>query len=120
MNSLIENYKNDKTLNITAGKQYLDYVNIKDICVLIFEILKDVKFSKIRGFHSYTVSSKKPKKIINLVKLINKILKKKLKIKIKKKYRENESFYPTKNYNNYPNWDLKCNFNEEIKKLFDK
>ena len=120
MNSLIENYKNDKTLNITAGEQYLDYVNIKDICLLIFKILKDVKFSKIRGFHSYTVSSKKPIKLINLIKLLNKILKKKVKIKINKKYRENEIFYPIKNYNNYPNWNLKCNFNEEIKKLFDK
>jgi CDP-3, 6-dideoxy-D-glycero-L-glycero-4-hexulose-4-reductase len=120
MNSLIENYKNDKTLNMTEGKQYLDYVNIKDICLLISKILKDVKFSKIRGFHSYTVSSKRPIKLVNFVKLLNKILKKKVKIRMKKKYRKNETFYPTKNYNNYPNWDLKCNFEEELKKLFDK
>jgi nucleoside-diphosphate-sugar epimerase len=119
LNSLIKSYKNNKTLEVTAGQQYLDYVNVKDICLLIYKIINDVKKKKLNGFHSYTVSSKKPIKLIKLIDLLNKKLKKKIKIKIKKKYRLNQSLYPTKKYNNYPNWDLKYKLMENLKKLFD-
>lgn len=119
INSLIKSYKKNKTLEITGGQQYLDYVNIQDICLLILKIIDDVKLGKIMGYHSYTVSSKKPIKLITLVELLNRILKKKIKVSIKKKYRSIQSLHPTKSYNNYPNWRLKYNLKEELKKLFD-
>ena len=75
----------NKSLNITLGKQYLDYVHIKDICVLIEKIIFDIKSKKLKGFKSFTVSSKKPIQLVKFMRNLTKILDKKLKYKIGKK-----------------------------------
>ena len=46
LNDLLSNYKKKKSLNITAGKQYLDYVHIGDISLLVLKIIKDIKSKK--------------------------------------------------------------------------
>ena len=93
LNELLDNYKKNKSLNITLGKQYLDYVHIKDICVLIEKIIFDIKSKKLKGFKSFTVSSKKPIQLVKFIRNLTKILDKKLKYKIgKKKYRSTESY----------------------------
>ena len=83
-NDLLKSYKQNKLLIITPGKQYLDYVHINDICFLISKIISDIKSKKLKGFNSYTVSSKKPIRLIDFVKILNQILEKKLKIKLGK------------------------------------
>ena len=120
LNDLLETYKKNKALNITAGKQYLDYVHINDLLKLILMIIKDIKLNKLKGYKSYTVSSKKPIRLIDLVKKLEKILSKNLKINIgKKKYRQNESVNPTLKVFNYPGWKPSHRLFNELKEIFD-
>jgi len=120
LNDLLLNYKKKRPLNITAGKQYLDYVHINDISLLILKIIKDIKSKKLNGFKTFTVSSKKPIRLIDLIKKLKKVLNNDLKIKIgKKKYRKNESTNPTLNIFNYPGWKSKYNLIKELKNMFD-
>ncbi len=121
LNELLNTYKKNNSLNITAGKQYLDYVHVNDISLLILKIVKDIKSKKLKGFKTFTVSSKKPIRLINLVNKLKKVLNKELKIKVgKKKYRKNESTNPTLNIFNYPGWKKKYNLISELKNIFDK
>ena len=121
LNDLLKSYKKNSTLNITSGKQYLDYVHITDLCLLIIKIIRDIQSKKISGFNSFTVSSKKPIKLINLIKILDKRLVKKLNIKIgKKKYRKNESLNSVNKIFNYPGWKTSFNLINELKKIFDK
>lgn len=120
LNQLKNSYRMNKTLNITGGDQYLDYVNIEDICFLISMIIKDVKLKKLKGFKSFTVSSKKPFRLNDLIMLLKKNLNKKLFIKKSKKYRLKQSLNPTVVFNNYPGWKIKSNLKDDLIKLFDK
>ena len=121
INDLLSSYKKNKFLSITAGKQYWDYININDLLRLLLMIIEDIKKNKLKGFKSYTVSSKKPIQLISLVSKLQKILNNKLKVKIgKKKYRQNESIYPTIKTFNYPNWKPKYDLFNELKKIFDE
>ena len=61
LNLLLNSYKKNKTLPITTGNQYLDFVHISEISLLINKICVDIKKNKLKGFNMYTVSSKKPK-----------------------------------------------------------
>ena len=82
-------------------------------------IIKDIKLNKLKGFKSFTVSSKNPIRLINLVKMLNKILSKKLKINIGKKiYRLNTPVNPTLKIFNYPGWKPKRKLFNELKKIF--
>lgn len=120
LTDLLETYKKNRQLNITAGKQYLDYVHIEDILKLILMIIKDIKLNKLKGFKSFTVSSKNPIRLINLVKKLNKILSKNLKINIGKKiYRHNTPVNPTLKIFNYPGWKPSRKLFDELKKIFD-
>jgi nucleoside-diphosphate-sugar epimerase len=120
LNQLRKSYKKNKTLNITDGNQYLDYVNIEDVCSLILMIIKDVELKKLKGFKSFTVSSKKPLRLNDLIALLKKILNKKLLIKRLKKYRLKQSLKPTIAFNNYPGWKIKSKLEDDLVKLFDK
>ena len=121
LNDLMHAYKKDKILDITGGEQYLDYVNVEDICLLIQLIINNVQKKKNYGFKTYTVSSKRPIKLKNLVKNLNKILDKKVKVRIgKKRYRSKESFKPIKDIFNYPGWKIKNNLMEDLKSIFDQ
>ncbi len=120
LNDLLRTYKKNKSLNITAGKQYLDYVHINDLLILILMIIKDIKLNKLKGFKSFTVSSRKPIRLINFVKKLKKILSKNLKMNIgKKKYRINESINPTLKIFNYPGWKPRYKLFSELKEIFD-
>ena len=46
LNDLYKSYKKNKILNITSGQQYLDYVHINDLCLLIEKIIFDIKSNK--------------------------------------------------------------------------
>ena len=120
LTDLLETYKKNKPLNMTAGKQYLDYVHIEDILKLILMIIKDIKLNKLKGFKSFTVSSKNPIRLINLVKKLNKILSKDLKINIGKRiYRHNTPVNPTLKIFNYPGWKPSRKLFNELKDIFD-
>ncbi len=120
LNSLIKSYKNNKSLNVTHGNQYLDFVHIDDLTNLVFKICEDIKKKKLEGFNFFTVSSKQPIKLKFLVKKLQSSLKKNLKVKIgAKKYRVNESMQYVKKIKNYPGWKTKINFFPEIIKIFD-
>ena len=120
LNDLRKSYNNNKTLNITAGQQFLDYVHINDICTLVSKIVNDIKTKKLKGFKTFTASSKKPIRLIDLIKDLNKVLNKKLKVKVgKKKYRKNESINPTKKIFNYPGWKSNYNLIKELKTIFE-
>lgn len=119
LNLLKKAYKNRKALNITDGNQYLDFVHIDDLCNLIKIICDDVINKKIKGFNTYTVSSLKPTKLKSLINILNKNLKFKLKVNYGKiKYKNNQLFEPQIKYKNYPGWQIKKNFLEEINKIF--
>ena len=120
LNLLLRKYKKNQSLKITPGKQYLDFVHIKDICELINIICKDILNDKLKGFNYFTVSSKRPIKLKSLVNKMNLILNKKLNVKIgAKKYRLNEAMKPISKLYNYPSWKPKLNLVKEIKKIFD-
>jgi nucleoside-diphosphate-sugar epimerase len=119
INLLLESYKKKKILNISPGEQTLDYVNIIDICNLLSIICLDIKNKKIRGFNKYSISSKKPIKLKNLIKILNKNLNNKLKINIAgKKYRKNEAMISSAKYFNYPRWKPRIDLIKELKKYF--
>jgi len=121
LNLLLKNYRKEKKLRITPGNQFLDYVNILEICELIKLICDDIFKKRLKGFNTYTVSSKKPIKLKLLVKKLNNILNKKLKVKFGgRKYRKNEAMKPIKKFNNYPGWKPKLNLIKELKKIFDE
>jgi CDP-paratose synthetase len=119
INLLLEFYKKKKILNISPGEQTLDYVNIIDICNLISIICLDIKNKKIKGFNKYSISSKKPIKLKNLIKILNKNLNNKLKVNIAgKKYRKNEAMISSAKYFNYPGWKPRKDLIKELKKYF--
>lgn len=121
LNLLLKNYKQQKTLNITPGNQYLDYVHILEICELIKIICNDISKNRLKGFNTYTVSSKKPIKLKSLIKQLDQVLNKKLKVKLgAKKYRTNEAMKPIRKIYNYPGWKSKLNLIKELKKIFDE
>ncbi len=121
LNDLLKNYKKNKQINITQGKQFLDYVHVNDVCLLIHKIIKDIKSNKLYGYKAFTVSSRNPIRVVDLVKKLNKSLDKTLKVAIgKKKYRKNEPKNKIKRIFNYPNWRPKRKLFKELKIIFDK
>ena len=80
LNLLLKSYNQQKTIKITPGDQYLDYVHILEICKLIKQICEDILKDDLKGFNTYTVSSKKPLKLKSLIKKLNQNLEKKLKV----------------------------------------
>ena len=120
LNLLFNSYKKNKTLAITAGNQYLDFVHVSEISSLISKICIDIKKNKLKGFNMYTVSSKKPIKLKSLVNNLKSILKRNLSVKFGgKKYRSNEPMIPIKKYKNYPGWKTKKDLMTEVKIIFD-
>ena len=120
LNLLLKNYKNQTTLNLTPGKQEIDYVNVLDICKLIDQISTDIHKKKLTGFKAFSVSSKKPISLIKLVKLLKKNLKNKLKVNMGAiQYRKNESMKCPKKTFNYPGWKVHNSFIKDLKKIFD-
>ena len=120
LNLLLESYKKQKTLNLSPGKQEIDYVHVIDICKLINQISNDIKNKKIRGFKRFTVSSKNPIKLINIIKILKEKLKNRLSVKIGAlKYRKNEPMKCSRKIFNYPNWKPKKDLINELIKIFD-
>ena len=120
LNLLLESYKKQKTLNLSPGKQEIDYVHVIDICKLINQISNDIKNKKVRGFKRFTVSSKNPIKLINIIKILKKKLKNRLSVKIGAlKYRKNEPMKCSRKIFNYPNWRPKKVLINELRKIFD-
>ena len=120
LNLLLESYKKQKTLNLSPGKQEIDYVHVIDICKLINQISNDIKNKKVRGFKRFTVSSKNPIKLINIIKILKEKLKNRLSVKIGAlKYRKNESMKCSRKIFNYPNWRPKKVLINELRKIFD-
>ena len=120
LNLLLESYKKQKTLNLSPGKQEIDYVHVIDICKLINQISNDIKNKKVRGFKRFTVSSKNPIKLINIIKILKKKLKNRLSVKIGAlKYRKNEPMKCSRKIFNYPNWKPKKDLINELRKIFD-
>ena len=121
LNLLLKNYNNQTTLNLSPGKQEIDFVNVLDVCALINKLCIDIKKKKLKGFKKYTVSSKKPIQLIQLVKNLKKILNKNLKVNIGAlSYRKNEPMKCLKKTYNYPNWKPQFNLMNDLKKIFDQ
>lgn len=117
---LLKNYKNKKTLNLTPGNQEIDYVNILDICKLISQISNDIKNKKIKGFKKFTVSSKKPLRLVEIIKILKKNLKNKLKVRLGVlKYRKNECMKCSRKIFNYPRWKPKYSLTKGLISIFD-
>lgn len=120
LNLLLKSYKNQTTLNLSPGKQEIDLVNVSDICELVSKICTDIKIKKIRGFKKFTVSSKKPIKLIQLIKILKKNLKKNLSVKVGVLgYRKNESMKCLRKTYNYPSWKPRFKLKDDLKKIFD-
>ena len=120
LNLLLNSYKNKTILNLSPGKQEIDFVNVLDISKLINKVCVDIKNKKLKGFKKYTVSSENPIKLIQLVKKLKKILNKKLKVKIGAlKYRKNESMKCLRKTFNYPRWKPRNSLSKDLKKIFD-
>ena len=121
LNLLLESYKKQKTINLSPGKQEIDYVHVLDICKLISRISNDIKKKKIKGFKIFTVSSKKPTRLIDIINSLKKKLTNKLSVKIGVlKYRNNEPMKCSRKIFNYPKWKPQHNLIKELKKIFDK
>tara|TARA_B110000971_G_scaffold30662_1_gene27876 strand:+ start:3229 stop:4071 length:843 start_codon:yes stop_codon:yes gene_type:complete len=117
---LLNSYKNNKTLDLTPGNQEIDFVNILDICKLISQVAKDIKNKKIKGFQKFTVSSKKPLKLIEIIKILKKNLKNELKVKLGVlKYRKNECMKCSRKIFNYPKWKPKNSLKKDLINIFD-
>jgi len=121
LNLLLKNYKNQTTLKLSPGKQEIDLVNVLDICELVGIICNDIKIKKIQGFKKFTVSSKKPIKLIQLIKILKTNLKKNLKVKIGALgYRKNESMKCLSKTYNYPTWKPRFKLIDDLKNIFDQ
>ena len=121
LNLLLKSYKNQTTLKLSPCKQEVDLVNILDICELVSIICTDIKKKKIRGFKKFTVSSKKPMKLIQLIKILKKSLKKNLNVEIGALgYRKNESMKCLRKTYNYPSWKPRFKLIDDLRKIFDQ
>jgi nucleoside-diphosphate-sugar epimerase len=121
LNLLLKSYKNQTILNLSPGKQEIDLVNVLDICELVSIICNDIKIKKIHGFKKFTVSSKKPIRLIDLIKVLKTNLKKNLKVKIGALgYRKNESMKCLSKTYNYPTWKPRFKLIDDLKKIFDQ
>ncbi|MDC3355091.1 NAD-dependent epimerase/dehydratase family protein [Candidatus Pelagibacter sp.] len=121
LNLLLKSYKNQTTLKLSPGKQEVDLVNILDICELVSIICTDIKKKKIQGFKKFTVSSKKPMKLIQLIKILKKSLKKNLNVEIGALgYRKNESMKCLRKTYNYPSWKPRFKLIDDLRKIFDQ
>jgi len=117
---LLKSYKKKITLNLSPGKQEIDLVNVLDISKLINKVILDIKRKKLKGFKKYTVSSKKPIKIIKLVEILKQNLKYDLKVNVGAlRYRKNESMKCLRKTFNYPKWKATNSLSKDLKKIFD-
>lgn len=120
INILLKNYKKKKLTYLSPGNQYLDFVHINDLCSLIEILCSDIINNKLINFNTFTVSSLKPIKLRNLVNVLKKKLRYKLKVKLgAKKYREDQLLTSLSKFNNYPKWKNKHILIKELKKIFD-
>ena len=120
LNLLLKSYKKKITLNLSPGKQEIDLVNVLDISKLINKVILDIKRKKLKGFKKYTVSSKKPIKIIKLVEILKQNLKYDLKVNVGAlRYRKNESMKCLRKTFNYPKWKATNSLSKDLKKIFD-
>ena len=79
-----------------------------------------LKKKKIKGFKKYTVSSKKPIKLVKLIEILKKNLKQELKVKVGAlRYRKNEPMKCSRKIFNYPNWKPRKLLIKDLKKIFD-
>ena len=120
LNYIKKKFRKNQSINLTPGNQYLDLVNINDICNLILIVSDEILKKKIRGFKILTASSKKPIKLKNLIKKLNKILDTKLIVKFgKRSYREKEQFYNIKKSHNHPKWKINNKIEKDLKQFFN-
>ena len=120
LNYIKKKYVKNQLINLTPGNQYLDLVNINDVCNLIFIVSNEIFTKKIKGFKIFTATSKKPIKLKNLIKKLNKILDTKLKVKIGKRgYRKNEQFFNIKKNRNHPKWKIRNKIEKDLKQFFN-
>ena len=118
LNLIIDSIKKNKTLKLTPGNQYLDYVHINDLSELVSKICSDIHKKRLKGFNYYTVSSKKPLKLKKIINYIRYMLKGKTKIKLgAKKYRKIEAMQKIKKLKNYPGWKPKITFVKELSNI---
>ena len=118
LNLIIDSIKKNKTLKLTPGNQYLDYVHINDLSELVSKICFDINKKRLKGFNYFTVSSKKPLKLKKIINHIRYMLKGKTKIKLgAKKYRKIEAMQKIKKLKNYPGWKPKINFVKELSNI---
>lgn len=119
LNYIKKKYTKNQLINLTPGNQYLDLVNINDVCNLVFIVSNEILKKKIKGFKIFTATSKKPIKLKNLIKKLNKILDKKLKVKFgKRNYRKNEQFFNIKKNLNHPKWKIRNKIEKDLKQFF--
>ena len=120
LNLLLKSYKKKTILNLSPGKQEIDFVNVLDISKLINKIIVDIRQKKIKGFKKYTVSSKKPIKLIKLIEILKQNLKYELKVNVGVlKYRKNETMKCLRKTFNYPGWKPRNSLGKDLKKIFD-
>jgi CDP-3, 6-dideoxy-D-glycero-L-glycero-4-hexulose-4-reductase len=118
LNLIIESIKKNKSLKLTPGNQYLDYVHINDLSKLVTKICFDIHKKRLKGFNYFTVSSKKPLSLKKIIYHIRFMLKSKTKIKLgAKKYRKIEAMQKIKKLKNYPGWKPKINFVKELSNI---
>ena len=120
LNYIKKKYIKNQLIDLTPGNQYLDLVNINDVCNLVFIVSNEIFKKKIKGFKIFTANPQKPIKLKNLIKKLNKILDTKLKVKFgKRNYRKNEQFFNIKKNCNHPKWKIRNKIEKDLKQFFN-
>jgi len=113
--------KDGKPLDMSPGNQLLDLVYVDDIIDAYLLIAKKLLSGKIKDYKEYAVSSGRPKKLKEVVKIYEHILGKKLPVKWGgRSYRQREIFLPWTKGKLIPGWKPKVTLNEGIRKIVEE
>ena len=125
-NKILNLWKNliekEEELNMSKGEQFIDLVYIDDVVLGYFNIINKLKNEnrELLNGKTFTISSKKPLKLIELAEIFEKISNKNLKINWGAlEYRNREFMTPYKNINPIDGWSPTIDLEGGLKKFLD-
>jgi nucleoside-diphosphate-sugar epimerase len=118
INYIVSSIKSNHVIHLTKGQQYLDLVHIDDVVCSFFSAIKILDESITTTFSIYDVASKRRITIIELVKIIEKIISKKIDVIFGSRvYREFEPFNVDYSYNILPGWKTNIELEFGLEKI---
>lgn len=119
---LFEALKQNSPLEITKGQQLLNFTYVKDIADAFEKAIDFINSEKYSKYEVFNIGSRTPVKIKVIVKLIEEISRKKLKIAFTRPYDKNEIMYMNCDFSKAEKvlgWKPKTNIKQGLTKVYN-